>query len=464
MNRSRLTSFFIFVLSMALVCAMNFARPAMAQAPAPTATPEAPPQLITINTPARGAQVTSPFTVSGVVALTPASRQVIYALHDAAGNLITQGLLNVSGEWNQAGVFTGTISFSEQALSGPAKLEVRAPDGSATIDVNIAPIYTQPLQGLSLSMSGVAGSAIAQRMDGYINQKSWVDLDALPAHIRVTFDGITATQVFDPKQKQIVIVPLEDYRAIFRNVQASIFNSATLALQNTLATQPPALSEPLLLLPTSDQTQAFHTAPHYVSFNGGKGVRYLTQLTQEITAATSSNLTYVFQGLTDDGRHLISAHIPISTTALPASAADVTKAERDAMKKDYKGYVAGVVSALDNAPQSFTPALAAVDAMLGSIIIGDALFPRAEPTPTPEPQAAPASLTGRANELLNVRAGPSTRNRILDQIRAGASIALTGRTANGQWLRVALADGRAGWVSARYVDIAGDVNTLPVAK
>lgn len=463
MKRSSSLPFIVFGLLMALLCAIFSTRPALAQAPSPTATPEAPPQRITIDAPARDAQISSPFTVSGVVALTPAGKQMTYALHDAVGNLITQGLLNVSGEWNQAGVFTGSVSFGE-SVAGPAKLEVRAPDGSATIDVNIAPIYTQPLPGLTLSLNGVAGSATAQRMAGYINQKSWVDLDALPEHIRVTFDGITATQQFDPKQKQIVILPLEDYRAIFRNVQASIFNSATIELQNVLATQPPALNEALLLLPTSDQTQAFHTSPHYITFNGGKGVRTLTQLTQEITAVTSSNLTYVLQGLTDDGQHLISAFIPISTTALPASAAEVTKDVRDAMKKDYKGYIAGVVSTLDNAPQSFTPSLVAVDAMMGLILIGDALFPRATPTPTPVPQAAPSTLTGKASELLNVRAGPSTRNRILAQIDAGGTVNLTGRTANGQWLRVALADGRAGWVSALYVEVAGDVSKLPVTQ
>lgn len=448
---------------MALTCATIIARPAFAQAPSPTATPEAPPQVITIDAPARGAQITSPFTVSGVVALTPASKQMTYALHDAGGNLITQGLMNVMGEWNQAGVFTASVTFGEIA-AGPAKLEVRAPDGSATVDVSIAAVYTQPMQGLSLSVSGVAGSANAQRMPAYINQKSWVDLDALPEHIRVTFDGITATAQFDPQQKQIVIVPLDEYRAIFRNMQATLFNSATMTLQNVLATQPVTLEHDLLLLPTSDQSQAFRTAPKYITFNGGKGVRYLTQLTQEITAATASNLTYVFQGLTDDGRHLVAANIPISTTVLPATAADVTKVERDAIKKDYKAYVAGVVSALDNAPQSFTPSLAAVDAMMSSIVIGDALFPQAAPTPTPEPQAAPNTLTGKAIELLNVRAGPSTRNRILTQIDAGGALTLTGRTANGQWLRVALADGRVGWVSTRYVEVAGDANKLPLAK
>lgn len=463
MNRSRSLPCIVFLLLMTLPCITFFARPAAAQAPSPTATPEAPPQVITINAPARGAQITSPFTVSGVVALTPANKQMTYALHDAAGNLITQGLLNVSGEWNQAGVFTASVTFGD-TVAGPVKLEVRAPDGSATIDLNIAPVYTQPMPGLSLSVSGVAGSATAQRMAGYINQRSWIDLDALPEHIRVTFDGITVTEQFNPQQKQIVIVPMESYRAIFRNVQATIFNSATLALQNVLATQSPALDEALLLMPTSDQTQAFYSAPRHLTFNGGKGVRYLTQLTQEITAATSSNLTYVFQGLTDDGRHLIAAYIPISTTVLPASAADVTKTERDAMKKDYKAYIAGIVSALDGALQSFTPSLAALDAMMGSITLGDALFPRALPTPTPEPQDAPNTLTGKASELLNVRAGPSTRNRILAQIDAGGALNLTGRTANGQWLRVALADGRAGWVSARYVQVAGDASKLPVVR
>jgi hypothetical protein len=341
---------------------------------------------------------------------------------------------------------------------------VSAPDGKASVDVMIPSVVVQPTQELSLNLNGAAGSASVQRMPQIINQRSWVDLDALPEHIRITFDGITVTEKFDPKQKQILVIPMDGYRSIFRNVQATIFNSATLELQNVLAAQPPALAQELMLLPTSDQTQAFHTSPHYMTFNGGKGMRFLTQLTQEITAAASSNLTYVFQGLTDDGKYLISAFIPVSTTVLPATAADVTKAERDAMKKDYKSYVAGVVSALDNAPQSFTPSLAALDGLMASLQFSDALFPKAAPTPAPQAQTAAGTLTGKAIELLNVRAGPSTRNRILTQIDAGASINLTGRTANGQWLRVSLSDGRTGWVSAQYVEVAGDASKLPVAR
>ncbi len=463
MKRSRTLPLIVLMLSMAIMSIAPAAMPAMAQAPSPTATPEAPPQVITIDSPARGQQLSNPFAISGVVALTPASRQMLYVLRDSAGQLITQGWLNVNGEWNQAGVFTGTVPFSN-ALAGPARLEVKTADGATTVDVVLPPTFVQPAPGLALSVNGVAGSANAERMPQVINERSWVDLDAMPAHIRITFDGITMTEKFDPKQEQILVIPMDDYRTIFRNVQATIFNSATLALQNTLATQPAALTQDLLLLPTSDQSQAFRAAPRYIPFNGGQGVRFLTQLTQEITAATSSNLTYVYQGLSNDGRYLVAAYLPISTTALPASAAELTKAERDIIKKDYKGYVAGVVNALDNAPLSFTPSLAALDAMMGSIQIGDALFPRALPTPTPEPQAATGALTGTATELLNVRAGPSTRNRILAQINAGGSINLTGRTANGQWLRVALSDGRTGWVSARYVNAGGNADSLPVVN
>lgn len=438
--------------------------PAMAQTPAPTATPVPPPQIITISSPARGQLVNNPFFISGIVSLTPSGKQLLYVLTDANGQLVSQGWMTVQGEWNQAGVFTGTVGFNAATLAGPAKLEVRAPDGSAAVEVMLPTVNVQPVQGLSFSVNGVAGSAQAERAPGYINQTSWIDLDALPEHIRVTFDGITTTAQFDPRQRQLLIIPMDDYRAIFRNLQATIFNSATVELQSVLAAQPPALAKELPLLPTSDQSQAFHTAPRYIPFNGGMGVRYLTQLTQEITATTSSNLTYVYQGLSSDGRYLIAGYFPLSSTVLPTSAFDVTKVERDAMKKDYKGYIAGVVNALDNAPQSFTPSLVALDAMMGSINISDALYPRPEPTPTPEPGAAPSALTGKAIELLNVRAGPSTRNRILDQVKAGNEINLTGRTENGQWLRVSLADGQTGWVSARYVDVAGDVTSLPAIR
>lgn len=86
------------------------------------------------------------------------------------------------------------------------------------------------------------------------------------------------------------------------------------------------------------------------------------------------------------------------------------------------------------------------------------------PAPAPSPTSAPVLASPLPeNGFFNVRAQPSTEARLLGQVTAGQSVAVIGKTADGQWYLVNFAtapDGR-GWVSARVVSLSGDANTLP---
>jgi len=192
----------------------------------------------------------------------------------------------------------------------------------------------------------------------------------------------------------------------------------------------------------------------YVDFSGGRGVRFVTHLTQEIKLLTAASLIYTFQGLTDDGWYYIAAYIPVTTTALPATPADVTQAERNEFKRDYLAYVDGIAKMLDNQPESFTPSLAALDAMIASLQIGgDVLSTGSAPADAP---------VGQAIELLNIRSGPSTRFRIIGQLAAGERAELVARDAGAGWLRIRTESGIVGWVSRNYLDTAFDIRLLPI--
>lgn len=103
--------------------------------------------------------------------------------------------------------------------------------------------------------------------------------------------------------------------------------------------------------------------------------------------------------------------------------------------------------------------------MLRRLLPGIALFiaacASAPPAPpSPEPQPAPATPAAPAEEaaigsvrvnasMLNVRSEPSMNGEIVTHARKGEKLAVLADS--GDWVRVRLADGTKGWVSAQHV-------------
>jgi hypothetical protein len=69
-------------------------------------------------------------------------------------------------------------------------------------------------------------------------------------------------------------------------------------------------------------------------------------------------------------------------------------------------------------------------------------------------------LTVSDSNGANVRAAPSTDAAIVDQLIVGETMKATGRLADNTWLRIALPDGRSGWVFSGAVTSSGELNTL----
>ncbi len=89
--------------------------------------------------------------------------------------------------------------------------------------------------------------------------------------------------------------------------------------------------------------------------------------------------------------------------------------------------------------------------------------PTVETEPTPDPETIHAIVIGT---VVNLRLGPGTNYGIDGQVRAGDRLHLTGRNADGSWLRVMhpVATGEHVWIFAALTDIASDaVQTLSVA-
>ncbi len=115
-----------------------------------------------------------------------------------------------------------------------------------------------------------------------------------------------------------------------------------------------------------------------VAFQNGRGVRWLTQYAQEFAPVNNHELFYLYQGLTADQAYYVLAVLPVSHPALAAddnpNAAvppggvpfpeDWTQAE---------GYYAQIRQMLAAAPpDSFTPRLSELDALVRSLKIAAA--------------------------------------------------------------------------------------------
>lgn len=81
-----------------------------------------------------------------------------------------------------------------------------------------------------------------------------------------------------------------------------------------------------------------------------------------------------------------------------------------------------------------------------------------DPLPPPSTQPGATVITG----ALNVRTGPGVGFPSFTQITNGATVTLLGRNAAATWVKVALRDGRQGWVNVHFLSTNVPVSSLPV--
>lgn len=82
------------------------------------------------------------------------------------------------------------------------------------------------------------------------------------------------------------------------------------------------------------------------------------------------------------------------------------------------------------------------------------------------PAQAAGGLAGTVDSSigLNLRAGPGLGHRVILVLADNTALELLGRSADSQWLEARLPEGLGGWVFASYVDVDGDLATLPVTE
>jgi hypothetical protein len=189
--------------------------------------------------------------------------------------------------------------------------------------------------------------------------------DPSPGIVRFTLTGYPVQGIAPP---HVFVFPAAEY------VQRNASTAPRLEALRRHVAQRPALqsgvqsqgmSAPFSPLPMTNAATLFAAKPEYRAFGSGSGLRFVTTLVQQAAPITGDGLLYLYQGLTADGRYLVSAWLPVRlNAALPAPPTDFSLARITAHNQ-------AALRVIDGAPATaFTPSLDALDALLAGLSVG----------------------------------------------------------------------------------------------
>jgi hypothetical protein len=186
-----------------------------------------------------------------------------------------------------------------------------------------------------------------------------------PAHIRFTFDDAELSNVFNPREPQLRIYSVQDYRQSSEQTAGARID----LLSSLIDEKPELVGYELPVLPVVDAKQLFHIQLKYLDFEDGSGLRYISRYGGEDTAVTNQDIFYTYQGLSDDGKYIICFYFPLTTSVLPDSLETVPEEHKDFLNLGtFETYLQDTVGQLGNlSPQSFNPNINLLDELVQSI-------------------------------------------------------------------------------------------------
>lgn len=259
----------------------------------------------------------------------------------------------------------------------PAALEPTAeslaptipPEPTASPEPTLAPtpaLATINQYGLTAAYPAELGQNVIASI-----QEPQTQWDYLIAYYQLAWVDYPITETFT--QPLIEVYNTADYSALDPAIAQEIGELETLLAYQVDFTELPEL--PYVYVRAS--AQMLHTQEAYLTFQNGRGIRYLTFYAQNGVTLTSKDLFYTFQGFTDDGQFFVRATFPVELSTLPTERGEVDL-------PTYTTYLADLeaeIRQLD--PAVFNPLLTHLDQLIQSLTIQAEPLP---PIPTPEAQ------------------------------------------------------------------------------
>jgi len=162
----------------------------------------------------------------------------------------------------------------------------------------------------------------------------------------------------------IRVYPVADFIAIAPVVQTIVNDLQTLLASGD--TSPSSI--PFVPLFNAGQLMCFQVV--YLDFRNGSGVRFITQYGQAIAPISNDAAIYAFIGLTDDGKYLLSATMPVKHLMFVDNVYQDPPGGWDYFINNFENYrndMETMMSAM--APETFGPSLLSLDEMIKSFLI-----------------------------------------------------------------------------------------------
>ncbi len=185
-----------------------------------------------------------------------------------------------------------------------------------------------------------------------------------PAHTELTIRNYPLTDTQFPPQ--VWIYPVERFNELLPDiVPPRVSDLKRVISGGTLG------SGELPFLPAIPQIQSFSSHVTNLSFDGGQGIRFITEYSEVPFPVNNKSILYTFQGLTSDGIYWVAVTFPISSPSLPASYDTLPEGyTKETFIQNYDSYVSDVKEALEaQAPGSFSPTIDMLDSLVESITI-----------------------------------------------------------------------------------------------
>ena len=214
--------------------------------------------------------------------------------------------------------------------------------------------------------SGMASSANTETMTS-VDTNSGAPWEIAPTHLRFTLTGYQPQGKFH--EPAIYVYPADEYAQT-----NSIASEQIERLKKALAGSP-LLKETLPNVPFFNAGHLMAAGIQLIKFQNGSGVRELTQYDQYPAPINNHELFYHFEGLTSDNKYYIIAILPITAPVLaedekPESPIPTGGVSIPASTGPTDVYYFSVTEKLNSlAPDSFTPSLNALDALIQSILV-----------------------------------------------------------------------------------------------
>ncbi len=219
--------------------------------------------------------------------------------------------------------------------------------------------------------NGLAISASTDLID-IVTDQTGISWDVAPAHLQITLHNYSLESSF--QVPQIFVYPAPDYAAANQKAAESIKRlQVILASPNTQYT-----NDVLPTIPFINAGQVLAAQEKVLPFNGGSGLRIVTQYASDVSPINNGGLFYHFEGLTSDGKYYIVAILPVNLSFLPADnnpaspvpSSGIAFPQNNASGSDFENYFKQITNQINStAPNQFSPTLNTLDALIQSISI-----------------------------------------------------------------------------------------------